>query len=652
MQYQKDDGEDAQNASSICKWGLWFPVLVSAAFLLGHVSSVTLAQLADLPVQTLGLGSISASAFSSDLQYAAFSYAETIYLQQTQDWVVERTLEQHTGSVTALAFSPDGSLLASAAEDNTVRIWEVSTGEEIHCLESGQSDQAHFVAFNPTGTMVAASGNSGIRMWDVSTGQALRDLSVPAGYIAFSSHGLLAAAISEGIQVCEASTGEIVRVLPGSASCLAFSPDGSQLASASRSDDRIHLWDVGSGWEILSDCIVTPGEMVSTVAFSPRGDLVAFGLLEMQKWLGPEGLAVVLWDVKNGGRTESLAGTSGYGQTQTIAFSSTGNLLLWVERSREVGCWDVDARQIVYWDQLERIGHRDPVWAIAFSADGTLLATAPGSTQRVRDAAIILWDLATGQEVQRLEGHADSTILTVEFSPDGSMLASGSWVSDEAKIWDVETGEELFDLPHQKEIDAVTFSPDSLLLATGTGGYATTGEVILWDTSTGQESQRLEGHTKTVRCLGFSPDGTLLASGSEDRDVRVWVVESGWVRTLTGHSSAVLSVAFNADGTRLYSADTHNLIVWDVERWEEISRVRVSGVFLHYFTTSAFGRDGRLFGFITERGAVRLLDVVSGEIRAVEDGYMGATSGVAIASEMQLIAVGEGSRVKLLGFGD
>jgi WD40 repeat protein len=412
------------------------------------------------------------------------------------------TLRGHTGGVIGLAFSPDGTRIASSSLDGLVKVWEVSTGQVLYTI-TGHHSEVSRVRFSPDGRWLASTGfqDEMVKVWDARTGQELQT---------FSQGGLLWD--------------------------LAFSPEGRRLAVAS-SDGRVKVWDITTGQEILT--LKAHSEPAHGVAFSPDG-----------RWLVSAGWdqTVKVWDATTGQEIHMLKGhTLG---VNAVAFSPDGTRLASAGEDRTVKVWDPATGQLLQ----TLYGHTLLVLDLAFSPDRSQVASA-GADQTVR-----VWDARTGQEVSTLQGHGN-IVMSLAFSPDGTRLASGSQ-DRTVKLWDVTQSQRATTLRgHQAPVQGVAFSPDGARLASASAD----GTAKLWDWKTSQVMRTLQGHTGPVLSVAFRPDGAWLATASADQTARVWEVSTGrLLHTLAGHTKEVVSVAFSPEGTRLATAShDHSVRVWD-----------------------------------------------------------------------------------------
>ncbi|MCT7973012.1 NACHT and WD repeat domain-containing protein, partial [Laspinema olomoucense] len=374
-----------------------------------------------------------------------------------------KRLEIHQESVNSIAFSPDGKTLASGGDDNTIKLWNVETWEEIYTLP-GHQDSVWSIAFSPDGkTLASGSKDKTIKLWNVETW-------------------------------------EEIHTLPGhqnSVWSIAFSPDGKTLASGSE-DKTIKLWNVETRKEIQP--LTGHQESVNSIAFSPDGKTLASG---------SEDKTIKLWNVETRKEIQPLTGYEG--TINSIAFSPDGKTLASGSKDNTIKLWNVETRQEIQ----PLTGHQDWVLSIAFSLDGKTLAS--GSA----DKTIKLWNVETRQEIQPLTGYQGS-INSIAFSPDGKTLASGS-KDKTTKLWNVETQQEIQPLTgHQGSVNSIAFSPDSKTLASGSDDKT----IKLWNVETRQEIQPLTGHQDSVKSIAFSPDGKTLASGSDDKTIKLWNVET------------------------------------------------------------------------------------------------------------------------------
>ncbi len=260
-------------------------------------------------------------------------------LREHTDWVRSvvfspdgKTLASGSSEVSSVAFSPDGKTLASSSFDQTVRLWEVSSGQCLNILQ-GHASMVSSVAFSPDGkTLASGSDDRAVRLWEVSSGQCLNTLQGHTNAVkavAFSPDGktLASSSFDQTVRLWEVSSGQCLNILQEHASMVrsvAFSPDGKTLASGS-SDQTVRLWEVSSG-----RCLSTlHANAVRAVAFSPDGKTLASGSSDQ---------TVRLWEASNGQCLNTLRGHSHW--ITSVAFSPDGKSLASGSYDGGINLWD------------------------------------------------------------------------------------------------------------------------------------------------------------------------------------------------------------------------------------------------------------------------------------------------------------------------
>jgi WD40 repeat protein len=493
-------------------------------------------------------GAVNGVAFSSDgTRLASASADRTVAVWDTLSW--RRLVVLRAGTeLNGVAFSPNGRMLAAAGQDGTITLWNANTGVRLGVLPSDGS-AVESVAFSSDGSVLASGSKDGaVTLWDRTTGRRVRTLSSgeeAANSVAFSPDGTrLAAGGGNGtVVVWEVRTGRrlfTLRMHKGAVNSVAFSPKGETLASAS-SDRTVIVWSLRTGHALS---VLHGTAEVESVAFSPGGRLLASG--------AGDGTAT-LWDTQTGRRLGVLSGQKE--QVSTVAFSPDGRTLATGNLDHSVIVWATPANVV-----RTLVGHTAEVQGVAYSPDGKLLASAS------KDRTVVLWSTLTGQRLRTLRGHADE-VESVAFSPDGHTLASAG-LDGRVILWDVATGTRFRVLRGHGKVYSVSFSPDGSLL----GSANADGTTTLWDVASGRRLRSFGGHNGEVNRIAFSPDGKILASGGQDGWVIMWNVSTGaQVRKLGDGSSPIYAVAFSPDGKTLASASQDGrIILWSAPNWTQL----------------------------------------------------------------------------------
>ena len=456
----------------------------------------------------------------------------------------------HRGDVGGLAFSPDGTRLASCGDDQVARLWDPATGTLIATCR-GHESMVVSAAFRPdSARLVTTSADGTVRQWDIATGG-----EVEPAYD--RHHGLVASA--------------------------EYSPDGNWVASTG-ADRTVRVWRATG----RQDVAVLHGHAarVSEIAFAPGGRRLAS--LSRLSALGDG--TVRLWEVDPRATLPVLRGHTSY--VYPVAYSPDGRwiasggwdntLRLWDARTGEAACAPLD--------------NGDLVKTLAFSPDGSRLVSA-------RHDRLQVWEVATGRLREEIPVPAPD-IVAVAFRPDGATLAALDG-SGGATVFNAATGAVVarLRLGAGHDTKALAYSPDGRWLA---GAGADQKTVCLFDARTYEPSAQFPGHEGVIRAVAFSPDSRRLASCSSDHTVRLWQIDGGGCQVLRGPTDEVFAVAFHPDGRRLASAGRDRAVwLWDLTRGEEAARLQGH---TDYVWSLAFSPDGAALVSGSGDTTVRLWD--------------------------------------------
>lgn len=595
----------------------------------------------------------------TQLWLASASEDETVGLWQVSGGAEQRwhgqQLHGHQGCVISVSFSADGQYLASVDMAGVVLVGEVVTGRLIQRF-SAYPPVFRAVAFSPDGQMLAIGSSDGlVRLWPVMRGtpnsgpdelSPLPPSLVLAGHeermasVAFHPDGQMLVSGDRAGRICLWSLPQGLlqqrwETAHGIVYALAFSPDGQILAS-SHGHYAVCLWELRepAGRGQLRHTLVGHTHNIWSLAFHPRPE----GTRHILTSSGADQM-VRLWDVQTGQALNTLRGHQ-YALSDA-ALSSDGQLLAGVGNDQMIHLWSLQGSHSATTHRALS-GHRGLLHTVALSADGQTLASAG------RDPAIYIWDVANGQLCQTLYGHTRD-IYRVAFHPNQDWLASAS-ADGTVRLWDWRSGQLLVTLASGATmVYAVAFSPDGRTLASAGVGHTirfwdmtqphhpelvterkivqdvseleivtvafsrdgdrlacgSTNLVHLWDQHGGEPVQ-LHRHSGWVMALAFSPDGTTLASASEDRTIALWDVVNGTLRrVLTGHTEGVYNVVFSPNGATLLSASADGTIkFWDSQTGECVNTLRIEGPYAGMKITGVTGVTAAQKAALKALGAV------------------------------------------------
>jgi len=534
----------------------------------------------------------------------------------------------HINHAVTLAFSPDNKILASAANDNMIFLWNVETGKRLAVLFDDSNSRYDSLAFSPDGKILALGSNDRtITFWDVETRKVLgKPFSAENGLtnLAFSPDGNLLASSSSNrdnskIQLWNVKTrtlqGELLskhnplKSFPNYID-VTFSPDGKTIATAGSQDKIIWLWNVETKKQVakLSD---DNHLGFHSITFSPDGNILA------SKTRGH----VILWDVKT---RKMLKKISLYERNynlsinyfNSLSFSADGNNLVF-SNLNSITWWNVDDR-IVQLSKSLLLNPNESFKAVAFSPYGNIFAYSIDNVFIEKTDTSVKLFLSSRKKLKNnsLLKLDNNLIKSVVFSQDGKTLAYTTdntvilWDDNTVILWDIKTRTTIAKLLNDNSgsIECIAFSPNSKTIAYGTS----IGNIKLWDVETEKSTGEFLTHNSgyAVNSIIFSPDGKTIASGSEDSTVILWDVKTRKQlgKPLSDPSGPVYSLSYSPYGNILASGNGYGtIILWDVHKRKPIGKLLTDNHF-NAVKSVAFSPNGKIIASGNDEGLVKLWD--------------------------------------------
>jgi len=463
---------------------------------------------------------VNAVAFSPDGTFIATGCGDHIIrLWDLDSGTEKQQLKGHTDRVIALDVSTDNRLLVSGSgsSDGTARIWDLHTGKALMRFDDKNFFQIEFVKFSPNSRYVNISGfNQTARIWDIQTGQEVLRLEgterQPMQNITFSTDGRQIMTKSYQVaQLWGSKEGQIVLYFqdPMQKEAPAFAIEGH----FTEKSGHLYIPDTG---EKLSDAVSISQDGKYVLYHGQRTPLLMTGPTASKaiavssdgKYVLVGGVIAngILYDVAIGKEARLLGKYTS--PIRVAAFSDDGKLAITAGEDKTARIWNRETG-----DEIQRfIGHENAINCVDISRDGKILLT--GSS----DGTARLWNVATGNELLRFFKH--ESVESCALSPDGELVATGS--QETIDLWSAKSGKIYHSLADAGSRSAA-FSKDSKRIAT----VGENGKAVLWDTVTGVRVYELNGHSSQVLSAAFWPEGRLLLTGGEDGTIRLWDLRTG-----------------------------------------------------------------------------------------------------------------------------
>jgi WD40 repeat protein len=545
--------------------------------------------LATLPIQDEAITGLSWSPNGTVLASAALRVSNALRVWNGTTY--QQLNARETGAIFELNWSPDSTRFAVAQDNDYVVIYSADLTTETPILVGGAIITIHW---NSDGSkLVMGKGDGQVEVWDANTLTRLTAFQVSQGYVSgigvvrYSPNGqYIATSISTLglIRVWDANTYQLVVSFSRpqiTATSIAWSPDGTRIAFGS-TDGQVRIEPV---FDRADDTGVQDGD-VYAVAWSPDGTRIVGG--------GENGL-LRIWD-SSGQAVQDFPGYSSW--MRTVTWSPDSTKIASGDDTGKIRIWNASTGQLL----TTFIAHDDVVQSIAWSPDGTRIVTT--SYYDVRN--LKLWDAVHYQMIGEI---GTSELFDARFSPDGLSVAAVGLGGIVAK----------YSIPSLTNSLNSSVLPNTALLSVAwnsTGSQIATSDsvsrAIIWDAENLTQISTIDGHTQTVDAVVFSPSGQAIATASRDGTVRIWDVETGGqISSFPKPNIFTTAIAWSPDGTRIAFGSTDGQVrIEPVFDRAEDTRAQDGDVYAVAWspdgTALAVGRGDHSIDILDTRGNVQL----------------------------------------------
>lgn len=513
--------------------------------------------------------------FSPDQSHFATEAADTKAIIWNFDSDKGKELNGLTGTHPALAFSPDGKLIATEGGPGTelgvsfegdypATVWDVESGKVKFRL-GGHQEYIASVSFSPDGNeIVTSSGDSTARLW-MSDGQLVKELrghTKPLVSALFSPDGkfVVTASADNTVRVWDSLDGKLITEYRGHSQAInsiSFSADGKFIITAS-DDQTARLWPFHPGEGSTSSTIESweHSAAVTSIACNPNSSEVSATTRDGKLWLDGVGMQRSVPFSYLVDRSAKVANAKFSPDGQSIATTRGPSGVIYniealrtffdSQRSEFIYAAPPPAqeRKLIEPQGVTLSGHTADINSVAFSPDGRFVVTASA------DGTARVWDAATGASLGELRGH-NGSVNSASFSPDGKFIVTAG-VDATVRLWDAARFAfvKMIGGTYPKSVSSAEYSPDGRFILAASAETA-----WVCDPNRGEVVRKLEGHTGEVNSASFSPDSRMIVTASADNTARIWNAETGEsIATLLDHKGPVLNAMFSPNGQWVLTA--------------------------------------------------------------------------------------------------